>query len=374
MTSSDLAILGILPAVLWASVAFVSRSTTPFATKLRKSMIAKTKEELAEGSLSWAYFVVLLFVTVLGLVIAWSHVHAWHTFQSISNFDGWEQPALHGFVLGFTLLGFLILFRNFFPKARRFGMLSMAGAASPFWSRIALPVLVILTEELWRAVCLRALTADGFSGPQSVIITSAVYGTAYLLWGSSVAIFDGAMGVVYGGLFIWSGSILVPLVMRVIVQGRDLIYAIAAPPDAQPGDMHRKPFAKCPACQAALNLKQVNLNVNEAFFCPSCHTRITSSDKRRLFYRWGILIVAIGFWIVSWDMLPDALNGSSTQYGLSIAVEFLAGLGMYSVLQVLVPPRFVCGDPDFIGLNLGDGNRPLPEKEKDSVPIEPDNK
>lgn len=225
-------------------------------------------------------------------------------------------------------------------------------------------LIVVFTEELWRAVCLKSLIADGLSGSQALIVTSIAYGLTYLVWKVPVALSEAIIGAACGGLFLWSNSLIVSFAAHTMIQGQVLLYAIAAAPDAEPGEISRRSFTKCPACGTRLNLRQVNLNPNEAFFCPFCHARITISDSRRGFLRWGFVFVSTGILIASWDILPDAVPGSAAQYWLSLAITFCTCVGLWSLLQVIFPPKLQCGDPDVIALNLGSRDAAHLDREK----------
>lgn len=374
MPSSDLVALAILPAVIWVSLAYVARSTSKLASKLRVAWSAETKQELIEGARSWAIYGLLAFFIVLAGVVLWTQIQRSNALETILNPSHWERRIFHGIILGLALLGMLLILRRHFPEAKKFGFLVMAGIASPPLVRASALLIVIFTEELWRAVCLKALMGDGVSGPQALVATSIAYGLTYLAWGTPVAISEGIVGAAFGALFLWSGSFFVPFAAHITVRGQALLYAIAAAPDAEPGDIHRRPFAKCPACGAILSSRQVNLNINEAFFCPFCHARVTISDRRRWFLRWGFVFVSIALLLASWDIFPGAVRGSSIQYWLSLALTFCMGIGLWSILQVFFPPKLECGDPDFVGLNLGDQGAARRDEEKPNELDEPHSK
>lgn len=374
MPPSDLVVLAILPAVIWVSLAYITRSTSEVASRLRAAWDAKTKRELMEGARSWALYCLLIFFVVLASVLVWARFHALTVLQTILNPRDWERGAFHGMILGLALVGMLLILRHHFAEAKKFTFLLMAGVASPFWIRAFTLLLVVFTQELWRAVCLKTLIADGLSGPQAVLATSVAYGLAYFAWGSRVAISESIIGAVYGGLFLWSGSFFVPFAAHITLRGQNLLYAIAAEPDAEPGDVHRRPHTKCPACRAALSMRQVNFNINEAFFCPSCHTRVTISDQRRGFFRWGFVFVSIALMVASWDIFPGAVRGNDIQYWISLAIACSAGLGLWSLFQIIFPPKLECGDADFVALNLRDSLVAPSEKKKPDEPGEPDSK
>lgn len=218
MSFPDLIVLLILPGFMWASVVYVNGSTSKIASRLRAARSAKTKKELTDGAQSWTLFGLLIFCVVLACVLAWARVHAPSTTEKILNPSYLGRGIFHGIILGLALVGLVLIFRHYFPQARKFGFLVMAGIASPPLLRIFVLLLAAFTEELWRAVSLKALILDGFSGPQALIATSLAYGLAYLAWGPAVAISDGIIGAVYGGLFVWSGSLFVPFAAHITLR------------------------------------------------------------------------------------------------------------------------------------------------------------
>lgn len=364
MYAPDLISLMILPAVIWASRMYVALSNSQIASNLRSAGSAKTKRELVEVAKWGTLYIFVIYFIGLGCILFLDRTQDTHAVKTILNPQHWERMFFHGIILGLSLVGVLMIFRIFFPEARRFGFLVMAGIASPPLIRVSTLLLVICTEELWRAVCLTILIGHGFFGPQAVLVTSVAYGLAYLGWGYRIALSDGIIGAVYGGLFIWSGSFFVPFAAHTVLRGQELLYAIAASPDAQPGEIYSRPHTKCPACNAVLNFRQVNLNPNESFFCPSCHVRITISDERRRFLRWGFIFLFVPLLIATFDLFPRALRGREDQYWLSLGVALCAGLGLQVILRVMFPPQLVCGDPDFVSLNLRDKDAAQPEERK----------
>lgn len=354
MASSDLVVLAILPATIWASLAFVALSTTQTASKLRTASSVKSKRELNKGARLWVLHGLTTYLVVLVGVVVWVRTQASSALETVLTLSHWPRQFFHGIVLGLALTGLLLVFRRFFPEVQKFGFLILAGVASPVWVRILALLLVAFTEELWRAVCLTILVAEGFSGPQAVVASTAAYGLAYFAWGYPVAISEGVLGAVCGGLYLWSGSLFVPLAAHLTLRSQHLLYAVAASPDAEPGDIYRRPHATCPACGAALNFRQVNFNVNEAFFCPACHTRVTASDRRRAFQRWGFVFLSIALMLACFDIFPGAVRGKSDEYWTALVVMWFAGTGLWSILQIIFPPNLECGDPDFVRLNLRD--------------------
>jgi predicted RNA-binding Zn-ribbon protein involved in translation (DUF1610 family) len=169
---------------------------------------------------------------------------------------------------------------------------------------------------------------------------------------------EGVVGAALGALFLWNGSLLVPFAAHTVLQAQVLLVAVAAAPDSIPGALSRRPFATCPACGARLSLQHVNHRIHEAFLCPKCGTRLTTSDHWRGFFRWGLLIVYIFVFFVSWEIFPELLKGSN--YLVSTIVYGLSTIGLSSILVLVFRPKLEFGDPDFVSLNLGDHDRIVP--------------
>lgn len=173
-----------------------------------------------------------------------------------------------------------------------------------------------------------------------------------------------------------SGSFLTPFTAHLVVQTQVLLFALAGAPDGELGAMNRKPFTKCPACRTRLSVKEVNLDVSETFFCPNCHTRLTSSDRRRRFCRWGGAVLIGVIWFATSEGFPDLIF--STNYWIFVPLYLFSGMGLLLMLHVALPLTLEFGDPDFAGLNLNDKSAARSEEEKpksqNSIPITPRNK
>jgi hypothetical protein len=371
MPSSDLIGIAILPAIIWFSIVFIARSTSGFASKLRASWRAGTKQELIKGARAWGIYALLTYLLVIVGVVAWIKIQGSNQLVLVLVPSHLARGVLLGMAMGLVLTGLLLILKSLFPQARKFSLLVMAGVESPPQVRISTLLLAVFAEELWRAVCLNSVLADGISGPQALMAVSIAYALTYMPWGAAAAISQGIVGAALAGLFLWSHSFLVPFTAHLILQVQVLLYAVAAAPETQPGAMNQKPFTKCPGCGTKLSLRQVNLNVEDAFFCPNCHARLTSSDGRRGFVRWGFSIVTTLILFSSWELFPELMKG--TNYWVMLAVLPCAGIGLRAIVQLVFPPELEFGDPNFVGLNLKDQSAGRTEDEKGRR-LEPDSK
>jgi membrane protease YdiL (CAAX protease family) len=350
MSSADLAVVAVFPTIMWALSVFVSVSTGKLASGLRASLNAKTKEELVDGSSQWAFVGLVQSLLLVAFVICWSRVVRFDELTPILKPTGWGRNTLKGLVIGLALLGLLILLRAGFPQARRFRLIAKTGFASPVGVRVSNLLVLVFSEELWRAICLKALLAEGNSGPLALFIVAAAYGLAYMMLGVTLAVSEAAFGLILGAVFLWTGSLLVPIAAHFIISLQILLAVSAAAPDAVLANLDRKPFAVCPVCRARLGMRQIKFNHNESFLCPACRARLTLSDGYRGFYQWGLAILFVACLFAAWDFFPDIMKGAN--YWIVLLTMPFLGLGLRVLLLFAFPPRLECGDPNFVRLEL----------------------
>jgi membrane protease YdiL (CAAX protease family) len=335
--------------VLWGASILIIRANKSLPAATDVYWISKVKQKLAERSGPRAICKVFMYPLVLALVIAWARIHMRDASASILNADYWGRSVIQGLLLGFALFALLPIVRLLSGNRLRFRFPFVVNAGSALWIRACISVAIVASEELWRAVCIRATTSIGLTTVEAVVLTSLVYGLAYVPWGARAAISATYLGVAYALLFVRSGSIVVPFTAHLLMQGITLYYITMAGPTADSGWVEPRHYTKCPACNAELGLRQVNLNFNEAFACPPCHARITVSDRRRGILRWGITLLFVAFFALAvYVVRPDAPD-------LAVACFMLAlfsGLGASVFLSTVIPPRLEYGDPDFVSLNL----------------------
>jgi hypothetical protein len=207
---SQLVWLLILPVAVWVSVTFVSLSTSKVALKLRTAWNAQTKQESVEGSRAWALHSLLTFSAILLALFVWAQIQHSPPLTEILNPKHWAAGLLDGTVLGLAMVGVAIILRTRFRKAQKFSLVTMAAVASPLSIRVGV-ILVVFTEELWRAASLKSLVGAGVAGPHALIAVSIAYGLTYVAWGATAAISEAIVGAVLAALYLWTGSFLVLL-------------------------------------------------------------------------------------------------------------------------------------------------------------------
>jgi hypothetical protein len=350
MSPADLAPVAVLPTIVWALSVFVSLSTGKLVSRLRATLRAKTKQELVDGSSLWAFITLVQSILLIAFLICWSRVERFDELTLILKLTGWGRNTLKGAVIGLALLGLLILLRAAFPEARRLCLIAKTGFAAPIGIRISVLLVLVFSEELWRAVSLKALLAEGASGPQTILIVAAAYGLAYLMLGVTVALSEALLGLILGAVFLWTGSLAVVIAAHLIISLQILLAVTAAAPDSVLANLDRRPFAVCPACRARLGMQQIKFNHNESFFCPACRARLTLSDRYRGFYQWGLIILFVACLFAAWELFPEIMKGAD--YWIVLLTMPFLGAGLRLFLPVAFPPRLECGDPNFVRLEL----------------------
>lgn len=372
MPIADLVCLSTLPILIWVSFAVFSASRNRLTLKRRSTARGELKHNTEEEAQSWATYGLVSFALVLIAVALWARSRSLGLIRSILNPFHWEFAGFHGVIFGLALAGILLIFGRIFPEVGKIRLLSITGVTSPASVQTAGLLFVVFTEEFWRAVCLKALIADGASGTQAWIITSVVYGLTFLLWGTRTAVSEGIIGTILGALFLWSGSFFVALAAHFTLEGHILLFRSAIAPPSETAGARPRRYATCPLCGKNLNIRQVKLNLGAAFQCPFCHTQITVSDRRRRFGRWGLVLVELGFLVAFWAILPQGLSSSVGEFWISMMLAFCAAIGLWSVIQVLIPPTLECGNPYVLRLNLEEQKQRVPSKRKTSNPEELD--
>lgn len=149
--------------------------------------------------------------------------------------DGPSEATVAGFLVGVVLavVASSVLLRI---VARRSGRLPLAGAAAvgpmiPTTARArrgwaALALSAGLTEEVtYRGLLLLTLTlALPSTPPSTVLVVAAIlFGLAHVYQGPVGMLATGAMGWVLGGLYVTTGSLVLPMVLHVLVDLRPLL-------------------------------------------------------------------------------------------------------------------------------------------------------
>lgn len=368
MPIADLVCLATLPLLLWVSFAFFARSQARLALKRSGAASDGPRDNTEGAGQLWATFGLVSFSLVLIAVALWARARNMGLIRSILNPFHWEFVIFHGLIFGLAFGGILLVFGRIFPEVGKIRLLTITGVTAPASVQTAGLLFVVFTEEFWRAVCLKALIADGAPGTQAWIVTSVVYGITFLLWGTRTAVSEGIVGTILGALFLWSGSFFVAFVAHFTLEGHILLYRSATAPRPEAAGARPRRYATCPQCGKDLNIRQVKLKRGESFLCPSCHGQITVSNRRRRFDRWGLLLVELAFMAAFWEILPHGLSSSVGQFWISMMLAFCAAIGLWSIVQVAIPPSLECGDPYIVRLNIEEQKPKIPGQEENSNP------
>jgi hypothetical protein len=365
---SPLVVLVVLPVTIWASLAYVHGSSSKLASRMRALRDASAKSRIPDRARFWTLFNFSTFAIVLGGVLLWIKMHPWMAAETVSGPKNFARGIFHGGIWGLALVGFVPLVYRYFPPAKKFGFLIMGGSGLPPWVSVSILVFVAFTEELWRSISLKEVTGSGSSAPEALVLTSLAYAVAYLAWGYRVGIADGIMGAIYGGLYLWSGSLFVPLAAHIIFQGYYLSFAIVAVPSPESEGLYERPTTKCPACATNLRWRQLDFDTSGVSFCPSCNTRVATSTWRRGFFRWGFVFVFLGFLGAALDIFPGAEHGRVGQSWLSMFVAFGATAGFFNFVGGVLPPKLECVGAYFVPSKPDDGNEaPQDARKNDEV-------
>jgi membrane protease YdiL (CAAX protease family) len=173
------------------------------------------------------YFVKFLAVAIL--LYAWCRLFGVPLIPLLPHFAGWQ----HNVYIALTSTGILAIGRVWFLlRFKRVSghLLNHGFARGALLTWLAIILIGAIVEETWRAVTLRASSETGFNSSVALIATSVVFLFCQLLgipsrnqglgeetlWGLAVSI-------ALGCLFLFTGSLLVPLTVNILYNVLNLL-------------------------------------------------------------------------------------------------------------------------------------------------------
>lgn len=127
------------------------------------------------------------------------------------------------------VLALMILIRTFLPFLHNVPDNPLEGLLGTQTGLLAFLVVVIvaggLREELQRAFLLHRFRHDLGSGVAGLVVTSAAFGLGHTLQGWDAAILTGALGAVWGAIYLTRGSAIAPIVSHSLFNTGELLRA-----------------------------------------------------------------------------------------------------------------------------------------------------
>jgi hypothetical protein len=235
----------------------------------------------------------------------------------------------------------------------------------PLAAWCGLAALSSVSIELWRTFCIASLVHSDLSPWIAVLIVAIAYGSPQIV--TSVAAMAGAttFGTITGFLFVWTGSLLAPLTMSLIIAGVKLyrirrVGRLFLPPKSSENTGRRR-YVTCPCCQASFDPRRVERTWN-SFTCPGCGELLKYETPR--FVSFAMLFVQLVLPPLAFFEGYQGLSLLFIWVVVSPLVAITIGIILSLIVSPFVPPKaeqkLTYGDS---GLHLTD--RPKNRKDRE---------
>lgn len=305
------------------------------------------------------FFADLILLVVVVLLMHGSLTSAYEVGLTSEN---WKSALGMGAMLSLLPLGLIELLLPKVPP-------EVAGkepeSCGPVATWCGLITLGSFSAEFWRAFCIVALIRLGLSAWLAVVIAAVFFAAVSLQTSIAKALGAAAFGGAAGFLFVYTGSLLAPLTMSLIVGGASL-YRVrhASCPVAQHSAAVLKestvpeqeaPVSRysvtCPTCGTNFRPRQFLWGSKGDFHCPVCGELLEyargSGSGSALFFYITMLILGSIFYFLGYR-------------GLVLILIIIAGSIMINVIGILLlfyiwPPKVqLCLRDGDTGLRLRD--------------------
>jgi hypothetical protein len=353
MPSSLILVLAIYPlcslAVLTAFALRPRGITSGPALPLRLG----ANEERAAVARIAVFLPLSFYVLLVCCVFLWLHGSPLNSQQIGLRTSGWISSILRGGFVGMAWTGLWLRLWPLLPALQGFRR-EVPGLGGTRVGQIGVWMCGGFADELWRVACIAALLNAGHSPEFSLATCAAAFASAFSVQGMRRSLLAGIDGVIFGGLFLSRQSLLAPFAAHLTAQAVWLWGVGRYLEEQQFGRVSKNAQPNCPLCGAHVSPFQIK---REVFTCPSCHKPLSVSEGYRAAMRWlglGIGTLLVGFWFI---FAGQGLAGFGVWVGMAF-FTFGASTSALILIQALFPPRLQYGDPNFIGLSLGDQHPP----------------
>jgi hypothetical protein len=260
-----------------------------------------------------------------------------------------------GAACGIAFFGGLILLAGFQKKLipQRQFLWEVPALYALGYMRWVLLFLGIVTLEFWRATSITSLMKDSISPGAAILVCSGVYALRLFSGGPYRMVYGAIEGLVFGGLYVWLGSLEGPLAARLACElGTFVIFRGTVP---APPDFSLPHVANCPLCRRGLTRAEVRFR--QSFACPQCHQVIGLPGWRVPLVRFLCFGGFLGFLGVFLGFTPDGTEDSYLHLCIAYIGALLATIGTIALIDVLSFRRLRPGSPGMPSLGLTSNRR-----------------
>jgi hypothetical protein len=309
-----------------------------------------TRVFLFSGRTNLLVYLVVLFGTATWL---WFNNFTWQQVGVASAFK-LDNLAL-GTTCGIALFGALILLAAFQKKLipqRQFLWEVPAVYALGYTRWILLP-FGAAALELWRAASISSLMNDSVSPGAAILLCSGVYALRLFPRGPYRVAYGTFEGLAFGGLYVWVGSLVAPLVARLACElGMLVVFRGTVP---APPDFSLPPVANCPLCGKGFTRGEVRFR--QSFTCPQCRQVVGLPNWRMPLVRFLCFAGLVGFLGVFLEFSPKGTPDNFVNFCVAYIGAFLATIGTIVLMDVLSFRRLSPGSPGMPSLGLTSSTR-----------------
>ena len=207
--------------------------------------------------------------------------------------------------------------------------------------------------ELWRATSITSLMNDSVSSGTAILLSSGTYALRLFPRGPYRVAYGAFEGLVFGGLYVWLGSLAAPLAARLVCElGMFVVFRGTVP---APPDFSLPAVGNCPLCGRGLTREEVRFR--QSFSCPQCHQVIGLPSWRMPLVKFLCFAGLVGFLGVFLEFSPDGTADTFVNFCVAYIGAFLATIGTVVLIDVLSFRRLSPGSPGMPSLGLTSSTR-----------------
>src|SRR6266849_2622135 len=309
-----------------------------------------TKFFLFSGWANLLVYLVVLFGTGIWL---WFNNFTWQQVGGVSFFKlGYVVLGTACGIAFFGALNLLAAFQKKLIPQRQF-LWEVPALYALGYTRWILLLFGVAALEFWRATSITSLMNDSISPGTAILLCAGVYALRLFPRGPYRVAYGAFEGLVFGGLYVWLGSLVAPLAARLACElGMFVIFRGTVP---APPDFSLPSVANCPLCGRGLTREEVRFR--QSLTCPQCHQVIGLPSWRMPLVRFlcfaGLVVFLGAFLKFSPDGNADSLFNLCAAY----VGALLATIGTVALIDVLSFRRLSPGSPGMPSLGLTSSNR-----------------
>ncbi len=309
-----------------------------------------TKFFLFSGWANLLVYLVVLFGTGIWL---WFNNFTWQQVGGVSFFKlGYVVLGTACGIAFFGALNLLAAFQKKLIPQRQF-LWEVPALYALGYTRWVLLLLGVAALEFWRATSINSIMNDSVSSGTAILLCSGVYALRLFPRGPYRMAYGMFEGLVFCGLYVWLGSLVAPLVARLVCElGMLLVFRGTVP---APPNFGLPAVANCPLCGRALTRDEVRFRAS--FNCPQCRQVIGLPSWRMPLVRFVCFAGFVGFLGIFLQLSPGGPVNGFVSFCVAYIGALLAMIGGIVLVDILSFRKLSPGSPGMPSLGLTSNTR-----------------